>query len=167
MRWRSSFPTNTKPRSHCNGGKVRKNPVTYPPRRHRSSCNLTTLRDGRELQTGQAAEVFRKCGSLITHFVFPGEKRGTHRTDLPKDWEEYLKQAGIENFHWHDLRHSFASRLGMLGVDLYAVKELLGHSDFKMTMRYAHLSPGHLKAAVEVLDNQLAPKLAPASRSVS
>ena len=74
---------------------------------------------------------------------------------MPKYWEDYLRQAGIEDFHWHDLRNTLASRLVMAGVDLYTVKELLGHSDFKRTMRYAHLSPGHLKSAVAVLDDQV------------
>ena len=46
--------------------------------------------------------------------------------DLPKHWEEYLKQAKIENFRWHDLRHTFASRLTIAAVDVYTVKKLLG-----------------------------------------
>ena len=46
----------------------------------------------------------------------------------------------------------------MAGVDLYSVKELLGHHDFKMIQRYAHLSPGHLKAAVGVSDVEVTQK---------
>jgi len=85
-------------------------------------------------------------------FVFPGRKPTKCRKDLPYGWEKFLKQASIENFHWHDLRHTFASRLVMAGVDLYTVCKLLGHADIKMTMRYAHLSPGYLKAPVDVLN---------------
>jgi site-specific recombinase XerD len=48
-------------------------------------------------------------------------------------------------------RHTFASRLVMAGVDLYTVSRLLGHSDIKMTMRYAHLAPDYLKTAVQFL----------------
>ncbi len=87
-------------------------------------------------------------------FVFPGRKQKECRKDLPYYWEELLKQATIENFHWHDLRHTFASRLVMAGVHLYTVCKLLGHADIKMTMRYSHLSPGYLKAAVDVLNRK-------------
>ncbi len=64
-----------------------------------------------------------------------------------------LRKSHITDFHFHDLRHTFASRLIMKGVDLTTVKELLGHKDIKMTLRYSHLSQAHVKNAVKVLDN--------------
>lgn len=68
-------------------------------------------------------------------------------------WEKVPKEAGIEDFRWHDIRHTFASRLVMAGVDLRTVAQLPGHKTLQMVMRYAHLSQSHELAAVERLCN--------------
>lgn len=62
-----------------------------------------------------------------------------------------LRHAGITDFHWHDLRHTFASRLVMLGESLYTVSKLMAHANIAMTQRYAHLAPHHLQSAVDRL----------------
>ena len=62
-----------------------------------------------------------------------------------------LEKAEIQDVVWHTLRHTFASRLVMAGVDLRTVQELMGHKDITMTIRYSHLSPSHLKEAVQRL----------------
>lgn len=64
------------------------------------------------------------------------------------------KRAGIENFRFHDLRHDFASNLIQAGIDIYMVKELLGHKDLRMTVRYCHLAPENLRDAIKVLDSK-------------
>jgi integrase len=67
----------------------------------------------------------------------------------PRHWfEKAVPKAGITNFHWHDLRHTFASRLTMLGVPLKQVQELMGHSTIAMTARYSHLAPAFAGDAV-------------------
>jgi site-specific recombinase XerD len=70
----------------------------------------------------------------------------------PRKWfEAAIKDAEIKDFTWHCLRHTFASRAVMAGVDLTTVKELLGHKTILMTLRYAHLAPKHMLAAVQLL----------------
>jgi len=67
-------------------------------------------------------------------------------------FERAVARVGLDNFHIHDCRHTFASSLVTRGATLQAVKELLGHKDLKMTLRYAHLSPAHLRDAVGLLE---------------
>lgn len=63
-----------------------------------------------------------------------------------------MEKANIENFRFHDLRHTFATRLSQAGVDLYKVAKLLGHKDIRVTQRYAHHNTESLRDGVEVLD---------------
>jgi integrase len=74
--------------------------------------------------------------------------------DIKKSFAAALRKSHILDFHFHDLRHTFASRLVMSGVDLASIQKLLGHKDIKMTLRYAHLSNTHLKDAVNILDKK-------------
>jgi integrase len=83
--------------------------------------------------------------------VFVNSNTGKMFDNVNKAWDGILTAAGIENFRWHDMRHHFASKLVMKGVDLNTVRELLGHSDIKMTLRYAHLAPEHKASAVAKL----------------
>lgn len=82
--------------------------------------------------------------------VFPSAV-GTVLDNIQTSWGNLTKKAKLKAFRFHDLRHSFASRLVMAGVDLNTVRELLGHSDIKMTLRYAHLAPEHKAEAVSRL----------------
>lgn len=70
----------------------------------------------------------------------------------PRFWfEKAIAKAGLLDFHWHDLRHTFASRLTMAGVGLRAVQDALGHKSVAMTVRYSHLAPDFLQDVVERL----------------
>lgn len=68
-----------------------------------------------------------------------------------------VKRAGIENFTFHDLRHTFASHFVMQGGSLRALQQILGHRKIETTMRYAHLSPDHKIKAVNLLNGLTAP----------
>ncbi len=74
-------------------------------------------------------------------------------SDIKRAWSSLIARAGLVGVRFHDLRHHFASKLVMRSVDLNSVRELLGHADLKMTLRYAHLAPAHLAIAVARLND--------------
>ncbi|MCB9748200.1 MAG: site-specific integrase, partial [Candidatus Omnitrophica bacterium] len=75
--------------------------------------------------------------------------------DIRKSFFTALKKSGIKDFHFHDLRHTFASQLAMSGTDINTIRELMGHKDIRMTLRYSHLSPSHKKLAVDKLGKKM------------
>lgn len=88
---------------------------------------------------------------LGTDLIFP-EMAGLQLTAA---FKRTCTRAGIEDFRFHDRRHSFASLLTMGGVNLRTVQTLLGHKDLRMVTRYSYLSPKHLREAVQNLDKSL------------
>ncbi len=88
-------------------------------------------------------------------YVFFDNATGRPYKDVKNSFSTACRKGGIKDFRFHDLRHTFASHLVMAGVDITTVKELLGHKDIKMTLRYAHLAPSHKVKAVDILDNTL------------
>lgn len=84
-----------------------------------------------------------------SEFVFTYE--GKPIQSIKTSFKSAVRRSGIKPCRFHDLRHTFASRLVMAGVDISTVKELLGHKDIRMTMRYSHPTPEHKKEAVEKL----------------
>jgi len=98
----------------------------------------------------QGAQILENWKTGSEGYVFPSDSGG-RLDNVRKSWATVLKAAKITDFRWHDLRHTFASNLVMAEVDLNTVRELLGHADINMTLRYAHLAPEHKAAAVERL----------------
>ena len=91
---------------------------------------------------------------LDVPYVFFNPKTLKPYDNLKRSFATALSKSHILDFRFHDLRHTFASQLIMKGVDLVTVKELLGHKDIKMTLRYSHLSHAHIKNAVNVLNKK-------------
>ena len=90
-----------------------------------------------------------------TDYLFAGEpkigKKGKPFNDVRTSFENACTLAGIENFRFHDLRHTAASHMAMAGIPLKIIGDVLGHRSIAMTERYAHLSPGFLRNAVNAL----------------
>jgi integrase len=91
-------------------------------------------------------------------YVFYDSATSKPYGDIKRSFNTALRRAGIRDFHFHDLRHTFSSHLVMAGVDLTTVSRLLGHKTLTMTLRYAHLAPSHMVKAVDILDSTLTGK---------
>ena len=77
--------------------------------------------------------------------IFPPEPGATSgRQRVEGSFDDLLERAGIKDFRFHDLRHTFASWFMMNGGDLYELAKILGHSNIKMTERYAKLARQHI-----------------------
>jgi integrase len=86
-----------------------------------------------------------------SEYVFNREKGQGRLCYIDTAFKTACRKAGIEGLRFHDLRHTFATNLVMGGVDLVTVKEILGHSDISMTVRYSHPSDERKMSAVERL----------------
>jgi len=95
-------------------------------------------------------KTIRKKQGLTSEYVFVYQ--GKRIKDVKTAYNAALKRAGILDANFHTLRHTFASHFVMRGGSLKALQEMLGHSNIKTTMRYAHLSQEHKKEAVKLLD---------------
>ena len=86
-----------------------------------------------------------------SEFVFFNQATGNHITSVRKSFKKACEDMGIKNFRFHDLRHCCATKMVEAGVDLVTVSKILGHSDIKLTMRYAHPGEKTMRAAAEKL----------------
>jgi len=95
-----------------------------------------------------------KVRRIDTDLVFPGRKEN-RLVNLRFPFRTAVKRAGIEDFRWHDLRHSAASYLAMNGATLAEIAEVLGHKTLTMVKRYAHLSQAHTTRVVESMNARI------------
>jgi integrase len=107
--------------------------------------------------TGHALELIKqhsKVRQLICDLVFPG-KSFQAPVNIRTPWETALKRAGIDDFRFHDLRHSTASYLAMNGASLAEIAEILGHKTLQMVKRYSHLSEAHTSKVVAKMNEKI------------
>jgi len=108
--------------------------------------------------TGLALELLKehsKIRRIDTPLLFPSDRTPTKPIDLKKAFDNALKVAEIDNFRWHDLRHTFASNLAMNGASLAEIAECMGHKTLSMVKRYAHLSESHVSGVVESMNSKI------------
>ncbi|MBZ0070008.1 MAG: site-specific integrase [Thiobacillus sp.] len=112
--------------------------------------------------TGHALEVVKEMGKvrrIDSNLLFPSKEIAPQKPQKPIDlrapWLAALKKAEIQDFKFHDLRHSAASYLAMNGASLAEIAEVLGHKTLQMVKRYAHLSEGHTARVVESMNQKI------------
>lgn len=112
--------------------------------------------------TGHALEVLKemnKVRRIDSNLLFPAKEIKPHKPQKPIDlrapWNAALKKTDIQDFKFHDLRHSAASYLAMNGASLAEIAEVLGHKTLQMVKRYAHLSEGHTARVVESMNQKI------------
>ncbi len=99
-------------------------------------------------------EEHAKLRNLKCDYLFPSEQK-CQPIDIRRAWVNAVKNAGIEDFRFHDLRHSAASYLAMNGASIAEIAEVLGHKTLQMVKRYAHLSETHTAGVVEKMNKQI------------
>lgn len=107
--------------------------------------------------SGHALELIKqhsKVRRINTDLLFPNQK-GNAPIDLRSPWETAIKNAAIEDFRFHDLRHSAASYLAMNGATMAEIAEVLGHKTLQMVKRYAHLSEAHTAKVVARMNEKI------------
>lgn len=107
--------------------------------------------------TGHALRLIKdqkKIPRIDTEYIFPSNK-GDKPIFIRKAWDSAVKEAGLEDFRFHDLRHSAASYLAMNGASLAEIAEVLGHKTLQMVKRYAHLSEAHTAGVVARMNNKI------------
>lgn len=113
---------------------------------------ITIWADATKGEKSRGIPMTRRVAGMLQHRTLPFAFKDGH--EVERIWKRFRKAQGITDPGWviHAMRHTFASRLVQRGIDLYTVKELLGHSTITVTERYAHLNPSKLAHAMCVLE---------------
>ena len=109
--------------------------------------------------TGHALDLLNalaKVRRIDSNLIFPAKEiRPQKPIDLRTPWEKAMKEAELDDFRFHDLRHSAASYLAMNGASLAEIAEVLGHKTLQMVKRYAHMSEGHTARVVASMNQKI------------
>ncbi len=127
-----------------------KETVVFPDTKNRSDVHLPLC--------GPVVKLLlehRKIRRLISDLLFPSKIDAQKPFDFKAPFARALKQAEIDGFRWHDLRHSAASYLAQQGVDIQRIAAILGHKTLQMSMRYSHLNVESLREDMEKMTGRL------------
>lgn len=122
----------------------------------RGQIHLTRTKSGKERDIPINTVIRDLLFNLERHssgFVFASEKTGRALTHCKRGFATALKTARIEDLHFHDLRHTAATRMAEMGAEPSTIKEILGHSDLRMTDRYTHAVERRKIEALERIGN--------------
>jgi integrase len=105
----------------------------------------------------EAYEIITALPRLVGNpFVILGETDHGHLVNLQKPWLRLRKAAGLEDVRMHDLRHTYASVAVMSGIDPFLLKEIMGHKNLQITLRYAHFADEAVQRAAGSVASRLA-----------
>ena len=127
-----------------------KETVVFPDTKNRSDVHLPLC--------GPVVKLLlehRKIRRLNSDLLFPSKIDAQKPFDFKAPFARALKQAKIDGFRWHDLRHSAASYLAQQGVDLRRIAAILGHKSLSMSLRYSHLNVEHLRSDLKEMTGRL------------
>ena len=127
-----------------------KETVVFPDTKNRSDVHLPLC--------GPVVKLLlehRKIRRLNSDLLFPSKIDAQKPFDFKAPFARALKQAKIDGFRWHDLRHSAASYLAQQGVDLRRIAAILGHKSLSMSLRCSHLNVEHLRSDLKEMTGRL------------
>lgn len=124
--------------------------ITLPDTKNKETRVVPIVGKALESLKGHA-----KVKRIDTPLLFPGKANPRKPMDLRSPWKRALTAAKVDDFRFHDLRHSAASYLAMNGASLAEIADVLGHKTLQMVKRYAHLSEAHTAGVVARMNEKI------------